>query len=308
MARPGAGLTRYAKFAWGTVALNLGVILWGAVVRATGSGAGCGSHWPDCDGSIVPALEDSTTAIEFGHRLTSGLALVAVIALVVAARKQFARDDRVYRASQAALGFIVIEVLIGAALVTFGWVDDDTSTARVIAIAVHLGNTFLLLGALTVTAWWAGGKPAVRLDRRGPVLAIGAGLAALLAVAGLGAITALGDTLFPDAALADDFRGSSHYLVRLRTIHPVSAVVAGGYVLLLARSWAATRDRPNVPALAGIVSTLIVAQIALGVVNVALAAPLWMQLVHLLAADLMWIAVVLLGAAGLAEVRVREPA
>ena len=293
-------LTRYAKFAWGVLALNLGVILWGAVVRATGSGAGCGSNWPDCDGAIVPVLEDGATAIEFTHRLTSGLALLSVIALFVGARRRYDRDHRVRRAAGVALGFMIVEVLIGAALVLFGWVDDDTSTARVVAIALHLANTFLLIGSIAITAWWASGRPAVRLDDRRAVLMIGGALAALLVVGGIGAVTALGDTLFPEATLADDFRRSSHYLVQLRTIHPVLAVVVSGYLVVLARQWAAVLDRPHVPVLAGAVTGTVLAQVGFGLVNLALAAPVWAQLVHLLLADALWLSVVLLGAAGLA--------
>ena len=292
--------------------LNLGVILWGAVVRATGSGAGCGSNWPDCDGAIVPVLEDGATAVEFTHRLTSGLALIAVIALFVGARRRFDREHRVRRAAKVALGFMIVEVLIGAALVLFGWVDDDTSTARVVAIAVHLANTFLLIGAIAITAWWASGRPAVRLDDRRAVAMMGAGLGALVVVGGIGAITALGDTLFPDATIADDFRSSSHYLVRLRTIHPVLAVLASGYLVFLAQQWAGTRDRPHVPFLAAAVTVIVVAQVTFGFVNLALAAPVWAQLVHLLLADLLWLATLLLGAAGLAVAapaeQVPEPA
>ena len=293
-------LTRYAKFAWGVLAFNLAVILWGAVVRATGSGAGCGSNWPDCDGAIVPVLEDGATAIEFTHRLTSGLAFLAVIALFVGARRRYDRDHRVRRAAKVALGFMIVEVLIGAALVLFGWVDDDTSTARVVAIAVYLAIFFLLIGSIAFTAWWASGRPGVRLDDRRTALMIGTGLAALLVVGGIGAVTALGDTLFPEATLADDFRRSSHYLVQLRTIHPVLAIVASGYLLFLGQQWTMRRDRPEVSMFAGAVVALVLIQVLFGFVNLALAAPLWAQLVHLLLADSLWLATVLFGATALA--------
>ncbi len=283
---------RFSAYAWGVLAFNIAVILWGAVVRATGSGAGCGSHWPRCDGALVPGLEDSATAIEFTHRLTSGLAALAVVWLFLAARRTFAdRQAPARRAAAWALGFMAVEVAIGAALVLFGWTGDDTSTGRVVAIAVHLANTLLLLGALTLTAWWASGGRTVPpdYDRRAGRLLV-AGLGALVVVAGIGAITALGDTLFPEATVADDFRRSSHYLVRLRVVHPVLAVLAGGYLVVLARLW---RDRS--PRWATAVAALVGVQIVAGVVNLALAAPLWLQIVHLLLADLLWIAAVLFG-------------
>ncbi len=294
---------RFALFAWSVLALNVGVIAWGAVVRATGSGAGCGSHWPRCDGAVLPGLEDSATAIEFGHRLSSGVALLAVAGLAWGARRLFAPGHRVRFASGWALVFIVVEALIGAALVTYGWVDDDTSTARVVAIAVHLANTFVLLGWLTMTAWWASGRPAVSFADRRRVAAIGVALGGLVLVGAVGAVTALGDTLFPAATVADDFDPSSHYLVRLRAVHPVLAVLAAGYLVTLARRWMDGADGAVRGAAVAVV-WLVAVQLVAGVVNLALAAPLWLQVVHLLLADALWVATVLLGASGLA---VREP-
>ncbi len=291
--------TRFARLAWTVLALNVGVIAWGAVVRATGSGAGCGSHWPDCDGTLVPALADAETAIEFGHRLTSGLAFLAVLALFVLARRLWDRGHLVRLAATGALAFMVVEVLIGAALVTFGWVDDDTSTARVIAIAVHLANTFLLLGWLTLTAWWASGRPPLRLADRRAAAGFAFGLAALVVVGAIGAVTALGDTLFPGATIADDFDRSSHYLVRLRALHPVLAIGAGAYLVVFARRWLPSPD-PETARLAAAIPVIVAVQIAAGFLNLFLHAPLWMQIVHLLLADALWIAVVLLAASALA--------
>ncbi len=293
---------RFARYAWTVLAFNVGVIAWGAVVRATGSGAGCGSHWPECDGAVLPALADAETAIEFGHRLTSGLAFLAVVALFVLARRLWERGHHVRVAATGALAFMVVEVLIGAALVTFGWVDDDTSTARVFAIALHLANTFLLLGWLTLTAWWASGHPPVRLADRRAAAGFAAGLAALVVVGAIGAVTALGDTLFPGATIADDFDRSSHYLVQMRALHPVLAIAAGAYLVVVARRYLASADRETAR-LARVVPAVVGVQIAAGFVNLLLSAPLWMQLVHLLLADALWIAVVLLSATALAVER-----
>ncbi len=44
----------FSRYAWGVLLWNVLVALWGAYVRATGSGAGCGSHWPTCNGEILP--------------------------------------------------------------------------------------------------------------------------------------------------------------------------------------------------------------------------------------------------------------
>ena len=87
-ARPRSG---FAAYAWAVLGFNLLVILWGAFVRATGSGAGCGSHWPLCNGEVLPRAPALATLIEFSHRLTSGVALLLVIGLVVGAWRGFPR-------------------------------------------------------------------------------------------------------------------------------------------------------------------------------------------------------------------------
>src|SRR5262245_62215656 len=81
----------FIRFAWLTLGITIVVIVWGAVVRATGSGAGCGSHWPLCNGVVVPRSPSMATLIELGHRLTSGLALLLVLGLVIGAWRQIGR-------------------------------------------------------------------------------------------------------------------------------------------------------------------------------------------------------------------------
>ena len=71
----------FSRWAWLTLAWNVVVILWGAWVRASGSGAGCGSHWPLCNGEVLPTDPKVETLIEFTHRLSSGVALVLVVVL-----------------------------------------------------------------------------------------------------------------------------------------------------------------------------------------------------------------------------------
>lgn len=281
---------RLRRYAWLVLAYNVGVILFGAVVRATGSGAGCGSDWPTCRGGMVPLSGTVETAIEFTHRATSGIALVAVFALVVAVLRTRPKGDVVRVAAVAAAVFILNEALIGAILVLYEWVGDDQSTGRAISIALHLVNTFLLLGALTLTAWWLGDgrrptRPLPATERRRFAL-VAAGLAL---VGAAGAITALGDTLFPAesifAGIRDDFTGA--FLVRLRWIHPILAAVTGLYLAWLAPRYA--RHGGRVARLSAGIVWLVGIQLALGLVNVVLLAPVWMQLVHLAAADVLWI-------------------
>jgi heme a synthase len=296
---------RFAGFAWGVLGYNVAVILWGAVVRATGSGAGCGGHWPECNGTIVPLDPSSETLIEYSHRLTSGVALLAVAALLVGARRRFPPGHRVRTAALAAMGVMVFEALIGAALVLFGWVGDDASAGRAIAIAVHLANTFLLLATLAITAWWASGRGPVA-PRRDPALAwrFGAGLVGLVVVGAMGAVTALGNTLFPSESLTsglrEDLSTTAEVLTRLRVIHPVLAIAVSFFLFALARRLLIASGDPQVTRLARAVVALVGVQLLAGVLNVVLLAPVWMQLVHLLLADTLWVLTVLLGAAALA--------
>lgn len=297
--------SRYAAFAWGVLGFNLLVILWGAFVRASGSGAGCGNHWPLCNGEIVPQAPALQTLIEFGHRLTSGVALLLIAGLVVGAWRTYPRGHPVRRGAAASGLFIVTEALIGAGLVLLEHVATDASLARAYWVGGHLVNTFLLVAALTLTAWWASGGQALSWRGRGGFAAVLAtALTGVLLLGVSGAITALGDTLFPVATLAEGkaltFSDSAHVFIRLRVWHPTLAVLVGAWIAITA--FAVARGRP--PAMHRLAFALVglyAAQLALGLLNVALLAPVSLQLAHLLLSDLIWIALVVLSASALAE-------
>lgn len=290
---------RYARYAWGTLAFNLFVILWGAFVRATGSGAGCGNHWPLCNGEVLPRAPALQTLIEFGHRATSGLALLLVAGLVIGAWRVFPAGHPARRGAAWSAFFIVVEALIGAGLVLLEYVADDMRVARGWWVAGHLVNTFLLVAALTLAAWWAqDGRPPRWRATGGVGLALLAAAAGVLLVGVSGAITALGDTLFPVATLAEGkaltFSPSAHVFVRLRVWHPLLAIAVGVGVALAA-GWAArATPTPRVRRLALLLVGLWLAQLLLGAVNVLLLAPVSLQLAHLLLSDLIWIALVIL--------------
>jgi heme A synthase len=296
---------RFATFAWVVLAYNVLVILWGAFVRATGSGAGCGSHWPLCNGVAVPRAPQLETIIEFSHRLTSGLSAVLVAVLVIWGFRVFGRGQPVRKALVFSGILIITEALIGAGLVLFGWVADNQSVARAVSMALHLINTFFLLAALAFTAWWASGGARVRLRGRGVLAAAWLlGLVAVIFLGMSGAVTALGDTLFPAGSLAEgvraDFEPTAHFLVRMRVWHPVIAVVAAAYIVTLARTLASRRPSPLTTRLANLHVGLFVVQLAAGAINIVLLAPVWMQLVHLALACAVWLSLVLLGAAAFA--------
>jgi heme A synthase len=303
-------MNRIAKLAWATLFFNMGVILWGAYVRATGSGAGCGAHWPLCNGQVLlrePALE---TIIEFTHRLTSGIALVMVALLVVRAYQLRPAAPALRRAAAASMIIILVEAALGAGLVLFQLVADNESMARALFRAVHLVNTFLLLGALTLTAHIAGGGAEVEWRGQGRTAwAIGIALAGVALSGASGAVAALGDTLYPartlSEALTQDLSLTSELLIRLRVLHPALAIGTGLIVIAAARHAAAVRPGARSRQLATWLTAVVVFQLVLGFVNVLLLAPVWLQLVHLLVADTIWILLVLLGAQALART---EPA
>lgn len=282
------------------------VILWGAFVRATSSGAGCGSHWPLCNGVVLPRSPAAETLIELSHRLTSALAGLLVIGLLAWAFRAFPKGHRVRKGAAWTMAFILTEGLIGAVIVLFEWVAQDASMARVLSMVLHLCNTYTLVAALTLTAWWAAGGPPVRIRGQGRrSLLLGTLVALLLGVAMLGAVTALGDTLFRATShaegFAQTFSDTSHLAVRLRVLHPVLAILTGAVLFWCVRVLGAgnAADAP-VRRLGGLLEILYLGQVALGVVNVYLLAPVWMQLLHLLLADVLWIFFVLFAATVLA--------
>lgn len=296
----------YAKLAWGTLVYNLGVIAWGAYVRATGSGAGCGSHWPLCNGEVIPRAPSVETLIEYSHRLTSGLALLLVVGMVWLARRAFPQGHAARAGAWLSLVMMIVEALLGAGLVIFGLVDDDDSMARAMVMGLHLANTLLLLGALTLAAWWGSGGARIRLrGHQGLGVVLGIGFAAMLVLGVSGAITALGDTLFPAGSLREgiamDFSPTAHLLLRLRILHPVIAIATGVYLVLAAATTVLVHPTRWVKRMAAALVGLFALQIGLGFLNLFLLAPVWLQLVHLLVADLVWIALVLMAAGALAE-------
>jgi hypothetical protein len=189
-------MTRFAKFAWLTLGYNVLVILWGAFVRATGSGAGCGSHWPTCNGQIIPRDPSIETLIEFSHRLTSGLAFLLVLAMLIWAFRAYPRRHIVRLGAVLSMVFMITEALVGAGLVLFERVATDVSYARAVWMAAHLLNTFILLLFIILTAWWASGGARFPLRGQGWTGAATLGALVLMTVIGMsGAVTALGDTL-----------------------------------------------------------------------------------------------------------------
>jgi heme A synthase len=302
---PDARRRLFAAVAWGTLLFTVLVILGGTIVRATGAGDGCGESWPKCGDQFIPPNPTIETAIEFGHRASSLLAGLGVAAVLGLAFWLFARRHVVRGAALAAAVLLIVEALLGAALVLYGWVDADVSLGRAIVVPLHLANTFLLLGALTLTAWWGSGFPPPQRSLASaaarPLLA---GIVILFLLGATGALNALADTVFPSSAplgeLAGKFGPTAPALSRLRIIHPIFAVLGSLYLVRVAQTQARAGSVGTRRAAAG-VAALVLAQVGIGVVNIVLLTPLSLQVLHLMAADVLWIVYVVFVASWLAD-------
>jgi cytochrome c oxidase assembly protein subunit 15 len=298
-----------SRVARGTLVFLLAVILWGSFVRASGSGAGCGNHWPLCNGMMVPDSGSWKTAVEFTHRITSGISLLLCGWVCYLSFRESPRGSLLRRAGVASLILILMEALIGAALVLLKLVESDQSALRAFSMCVHLINTFLLLGAVTLTAHWSGMRKPERVETRkgtpGRKVAVwgGVGVFILLLLGASGAVAALGDTLFPVTTLAQgiaqDFSPARHFLIELRVYHPIIALTVSLYLALFAR-WV-IRERVRGHAMASrvlfhavLLLVLQCTQLLLGVLNVLLLAPIWLQITHLFCSDLIWVNFILL--------------
>ncbi len=292
------GRVPLAHFAWFVVAYNVAVIAWGAYVRATGSGAGCGSHWPLCNGAFLPTTPQTQTVVEFTHRVTSGLSLVLVAILLIWCWRRTAKGDRPRYSAVAAAVLLFNEALLGALLVLVDHVGGlDRSATHALFLCLHFGNTVLLLAALALTAQWLSnrnGRFGVVVPRLYQTIPMGLGLVSVMVIGMTGSLASLGDTLFPADSLrhavVQDFSSNSHILLRLRVLHPIAAVIGSIYVLwLLQTFWRKQERSPWMP-------VALTAQIALGTMNVILLTPVWLQMAHLLVAEIFWILLVLASA------------
>jgi len=294
--RPSRGLRRYA---WGVTGYNVAVVLWGSIVRATGSGAGCGEHWPLCGGTVVQHWKTAASIIEFAHRATSGVALMLLAGLVVWVWKATPQRHLARVAAAAAAVLTFNEALLGALLVLLGLTANNRSPLRGVYLSLHLANTLLLLGALALTAHMlsrSNGRMRGGVEYQG-LLPVLTGLGATLFVGVTGSLAALGDTLFPASnlreAFAQDFSPHASWLLRIRWVHPAMSLVAAALIcMLLAAALQSERHR----GLGRLIAGLLVLQMVLGVADVLLLAPVWLQVAHLFGADLLWIALVVLAA------------
>ena len=302
---------KFARYAWLVLAYTIPVILFGAFVRAGLHGDGCGAFWPGCNGTLIPSGTSLSESIEFTHRVSSGILLPLVLGLLFWAFRAFPKGHAARRAAGFVLFFTLTEAALGAGLVKFQWVALDDSYGRVFAMSFHLVNTFFLIGAIVLAAHFGSGGDRVRLKGQGAVgWAVVLGLVGLLVLGVTGAITALGDTIFPVTSIAEGLRRdvapTAHITERLRMLHPLIATSVGLFLLFAIGLVVRSRSDGAVKKLGRWVVIGFMAQMVAGIVNLGLLAPIGMQLLHLALSDGIWIAMVLFGLSSLSE-RLYEP-
>lgn len=265
--------------------LSIVSILAGAFVRATGSGDGCGATWPTCKGRIIPALTDTSELIEFSHRSVSGLLLVVTLIIFSKTRK-FQKGSLVKSVTNYLTFFVIFEAIIGAIIVLFEWVGLNSSLPRIVAVPIHLVNTFGLLGCYAILYKIIEDdlKEIKSIFNRNFIL-----ISFLFLLSGAtGSITALADVLFPSASFIEgfleDFDKTSEALTRLRILHPIisSALSVVLYVY-------STRINKKYGVNVKLLKTFVIVAVLLGVFNVISNIVLPLSILHLAIADFLWI-------------------
>lgn len=265
--------------------LSIASILAGAFVRATGSGDGCGATWPTCKGKIIPALSDTSELIEFSHRSVSGVLLVVTL-IIFAKTRKFQKESLVRTVTNYLTFFVIFEALIGAVIVIFEWVGLNSSLPRIIAVPIHLVNTFGLLGSYAILYKILQDDLQNIKDMFNKNFLL---ISSLFLLSGAtGSITALADVLFPSASFVEgflaDFDRTSEVLTRLRILHPI---ISSTLSIVLYDYATGIRKKYNVSVKP--LQILILIAVFLGVINVLSNIVLPLSILHLAIADFLWI-------------------
>ena len=303
-----AKLSALAKYAWFVVAFNILVILWGVFLRSSKSGDGCGQHWLTCNGEVLPSAPQLKTIIEFSHRImsaTDGLLMLILLGWAFwmwRKNRKSSQAKSTLRTAAISVFFVITEGAVGAGLVLTGNTAENLTAARPFWMAGHLINTFVLLAFLILTARRASGGAALRSKVEKKYLAgLVIGFIAVFIVGISGSIAALSHMIFPAGTLAEgiakDFSPTSNILLRLRLLHPITAILTSVFLIFLT-GWLTkeTGNHKSVSLWSNVLSLLILAQLAFGTATLLSLAPIVMQLGHLLLADSIWISYVLFAA------------
>ena len=273
----------FCGFCFAVLCFCLLVILWGAWVRISHSGDGCGQSWPTCQGKyLIDSADQDKTWIEWIHRATSGLFGIMVVLLVIWSFLKFSFRHPVFKNSLCVLFFTVIEALIGALLVLAGLTGDNTSLARALIMNLHLLNSLLLISSLFMCWRFSLGKSFYfsGFSKKKKYLIIS--ICTFFLIAFFGSMSSLSSSLFPSQSLWEgallDFDSQSHWLVRLRLLHPLLALVfGGGFLLYYFSQDIKIKSRPQ-----QILVFCVGLALLSGMMNLLLLSPVFLKLTHLL--------------------------
>ncbi len=246
------------------------VILWGAWVRISHSGDGCGDHWPLCAGKIIPDFKETKTIVEYFHRLMSGTYGFFVLYLFLKFKNSTTPHFK--KLLYGVLLLTISEALIGALLVKLELVSVNDSFLRLLFMILHQLNSFLLTAVCYLLYKCSDMKTTFSPNKM---------LILFIVVSVTGAIAALSTTLFPAQSLwqgiVSDFQIHSHPFIRLRILHPILALSIMSYFIFYFYS------KDNIRFAIEILTAVFV-----GLITLVSLSPLALKLSHLLIAHLLW--------------------
>jgi len=244
------------------------VIIWGAWVRISHSGDGCGDHWPVCQGEFIPDLTQKKTFIEYFHRLMSGA--YGLIVIYLWWKLRFLHKKMTL--AHSFLILMITEALLGAALVKFNLVTTNDSFLRLIFMSLHQLNSFML----TAVTFLIYKSFDTEFDFRIKKIHI-----LFIIVPITGAIAALSTTLFPSISLfqgiMDDFNSQSHIFIKLRILHPLLAMIIMTSFII----WLYVKNETRLA-----LETFFA--VVIGIITLISLSPAYLKISHLLLAHLLW--------------------
>tara|TARA_B110000014_G_C20124130_1_gene597401 strand:- start:177 stop:1118 length:942 start_codon:yes stop_codon:yes gene_type:complete len=279
-------------YLWGILLFTVAVIISGDIVQATESGAGCGDSWPKCDGTLIPAFADVHVAIEFIHRMLTSVLSFGYLGLLIGGYLLFGRKHPVWRSILFSTAILLVEILLGASLVLFGWVEDNATWGRVIADSFHVVNTLVLLGSLVLIIFLSrpdGGILVAKSNPKRRYLIFAMLIVILITVTGT--INSLADTLYLSDHVVVEETPIAQLLVSVRAIHPLIAII-GGFAIIGLLYLVIEEPSAQKSALGFAVFGVIFLQFLSGVFNIVLLTPVETQIIHLGLADTLWILLV----------------
>ena len=281
----------YRIFAWFVLLLTILVIISGDIVQITGSGAGCGESWPKCNNELLPDVTNKNTIIEFIHRILTTIVGFCIIALALFARILLGKNHFCTKATYTAIFFLVTEILIGAMLVRFGWVEFDMSWGRVIVDSLHVLNTFFLVATLASSTQYKSGTYLSNYLKNTRTLIIAVIIFLIIAVTG--ALNSLADLLYIESMPASQKNNIYNFLISVRALHPFIAITGGITIAYIFLTFSDRLLAIYQKKLIIIILATIGVQFFIGILNIFLMTPLIIQIIHLVLANILWISIVL---------------